>query len=116
MRGDLRSAANFPSGSERQGGAIWTPKHEKNPDAPSAAPRVYRVPSQEPVKTFPTPQSVESFSPEVTRIGKSIVIKGEVVSLTHTRHEARGFAVRGRLSCWAFWSWSSVTHVQGTIS
>jgi cytoskeletal protein CcmA (bactofilin family) len=56
----------------------WTPKDEKNPDAPSAAPPVHPFPSQEPVKTFSTPQSVESFSPEVTRIGKSIAIKGEV--------------------------------------
>ena len=56
----------------------WTPKHEKNPDVPTAAPPVQRVSSQEPVKTVPTPQSVESFSSDVTRIGKSIVIKGEV--------------------------------------
>jgi len=56
----------------------WTPKHEKNPDVPTAAPPVQRVSSQEPVETLPTAQSVESFNPEVTRIGKSIVIKGEV--------------------------------------
>jgi len=65
---------------------MWkrTPKHEKNPDTPSAAPPVHRVPSQEPVKTLPTAQSVESFSPEVTRIGKSIMIKGEVSGSENT--------------------------------
>ena len=62
----------------------WTPKHEKNPDAPSATPPVHCVPSQEPVKTVPTPPSVESFNPEVTRIGKSIVIKGEVSGSENT--------------------------------
>jgi len=56
----------------------WTPKHEKNPDVPTAAPPVQRVSSQEPVETLPTAQSVESFNHEVKRIGKSIVIKGEV--------------------------------------
>jgi cytoskeletal protein CcmA (bactofilin family) len=30
------------------------------------------------VKAVPTPQSVESFCPEVTHIGKSIAIKSEV--------------------------------------
>jgi cytoskeletal protein CcmA (bactofilin family) len=30
------------------------------------------------VRTVPTPQSVESFCPEVTHIGKSIAIKGDV--------------------------------------
>jgi hypothetical protein len=31
-------------------------------------------------------------------------------------HEVRGVAVRVRLCCWAFWSGSSVIHVQGAIS
>src|SRR5207245_8636391 len=31
-------------------------------------------------------------------------------------HEVRGLAVRAHLSCWAFWSGSSVIHIQGTIS
>lgn len=85
MRGDLRSAANIRV-APKDGGAMWkrTPKHEKNPDTPSAAPPVHRVPSQEPVKTLPTAQSVESFSPEVTRIGKSIMIKGEVSGSENT--------------------------------
>jgi cytoskeletal protein CcmA (bactofilin family) len=39
---------------------------------------VHSAPSQEPVQTVPTPQSVESFCHEGTHIGKSIVIKGEV--------------------------------------
>ena len=62
----------------------WTPKYEKNLDAPSAAPPAPPIPLQEPVKTVPTPQSVESFSTEVTRIGKSIVIKGEVSGSENT--------------------------------
>ena len=56
----------------------WTPKDENRPDTRSAPPPVHSAPSQEPVQTVPTPQSVESFCPEVTHIGKSIVIKGEV--------------------------------------
>ena len=31
-------------------------------------------------------------------------------------HEVRGLAVRAHLSCWTFWSGSSVIHIQGTIS
>ncbi len=31
-------------------------------------------------------------------------------------HDARGVAVRAHLSCWAFWSGTSVIYVQGTIS
>jgi len=31
-------------------------------------------------------------------------------------HDIGGVAVRACLSCWAFWSGSSVIHVQGTIS
>ena len=44
----------------------------------SATPPVHSAPSQEPVQTVPTPQSVESFRPEATHIGKSIAIKGEI--------------------------------------
>ena len=62
----------------------WTPKDEKSPDAPSAVPPAPPIPPQEPVKTVPTPQSVESFSSDVTRIGKSIVIKGEVSGSENT--------------------------------
>jgi cytoskeletal protein CcmA (bactofilin family) len=62
----------------------WTPKDEKNPDAPSAVPPAPPIPPQEPVKTVPTPQSVESFSSDVTRIGKSIMIKGEVSGSENT--------------------------------
>ena len=63
----------------------WTRKDQNEPVPPSgtsgtptAAPLAISVPSQEPVRTVLTPQSVESFRPDVTHIGKSIVIKGEV--------------------------------------
>jgi cytoskeletal protein CcmA (bactofilin family) len=57
----------------------WTRKDENKPaPIPSATPPVHSAPSQEPVHTVSTPQSVESFCPEATHIGKSIVIKGEV--------------------------------------
>ena len=56
----------------------------------------------------------ESDGPQLA--GKALDSGAGPETFAHTRHEARGFAVRGRLSCWAFWSWSSVTHVQGTIS
>jgi cytoskeletal protein CcmA (bactofilin family) len=63
----------------------WTRKDQNEPVPPSgtsgtptAAPPAIGVPSQEPVRTVLTPQSVESFRPDVTHIGKSIVIKGEV--------------------------------------
>jgi cytoskeletal protein CcmA (bactofilin family) len=57
----------------------WTRKDENRPaPMPSAVSPVRSIPSEEPVQTVPTPQSVESFCPEVARIGKSIVIKGEV--------------------------------------
>ena len=62
----------------------WTPKDEKNPDAPSAVPPAPPTPPQEPVKTVPTPQSVENFSSDVTHIGKSIAIKGEVSGSENT--------------------------------
>ena len=58
----------------------WTGKDENKPvpPTPGAAPPVQSVPSQEPVQTVPLPESVESLRPNVTHIGKSIVIKGEV--------------------------------------
>ncbi len=56
----------------------WTPKDENKPGTRSATPPVHSAASQEPVQTVLTPQSVESFRPEVTHIGKSIVIKGEI--------------------------------------
>jgi cytoskeletal protein CcmA (bactofilin family) len=56
----------------------WTPKDENKPGTRSATPPAHSAPSQEPVQADPTPQSVESFCHEATRIGKSIVIKGEV--------------------------------------
>ncbi len=62
----------------------WTRKDENKPVPPSAAsgrpgaapPAV--SPSQEPVQKILTPQSVDGFHPDVTHIGKSIVIKGEL--------------------------------------
>ena len=56
----------------------WTPKDENKPETRSALTPVHSVPPQEPVQPVPTSQSVESFCPEVTHIGKFIVIKGEV--------------------------------------
>ena len=65
-----------------KGGAMWkwTRKHENKPVPPtlSAAPPARSIPCQESVQTVPTSQSVESFGPQVTHIGKFIVIKGEV--------------------------------------
>jgi cytoskeletal protein CcmA (bactofilin family) len=63
----------------------WTRKDENKPvppsgtsGRPSAAPPAVSLPSQEPVQKILTPQSVDGFHPEVTHIGKSIVIKGEL--------------------------------------
>jgi cytoskeletal protein CcmA (bactofilin family) len=67
--------------SERQGGAMWkwTRKDENRPaPIPSAVPLVRSIPSEESVQAAPGLQSVDSFRPDVTRIGKSIVIKGDV--------------------------------------
>src|SRR5579864_987930 len=56
----------------------WNRKDENRPaPIPSAAPRERGIPSEEFVQTVPG-QSVESFRPDVTHIGKSIVIKGDV--------------------------------------
>lgn len=63
----------------------WTSKEEskpappgRTPGTPSAAPPVPSVPSQEPARVVLTPQSAESFRPDVAHIGKSIAIKGEL--------------------------------------
>jgi cytoskeletal protein CcmA (bactofilin family) len=58
----------------------WTRKDENNsaPPVPSAVSRVRSIPSQESVQTDPTLQSVGSLGPDVTHIGKAIVIKGDV--------------------------------------
>lgn len=63
----------------------WTSKEERKPappsrapGTPSAAPPAPRVPSREPVRAVPTPQSAESFRPDVAHIGESIAIKGEL--------------------------------------
>jgi len=61
----------------------WTNKEESKPaqpsriaGTPSAAPLVPSDPSREHVVL--TPQSAESFRPDVAQIGKSIAIKGEL--------------------------------------
>jgi cytoskeletal protein CcmA (bactofilin family) len=58
----------------------WTRKHENKPvpPTPSAAAPVSNIQSQESVQAVPRLQSAESFRPDVTHIGKSIVIKGDV--------------------------------------
>jgi cytoskeletal protein CcmA (bactofilin family) len=58
----------------------WTRKDENKsaPPIPSAVSPVRNIPSQESAQTVPRLQSVESFGPDVTHIGKSIVIKGNV--------------------------------------
>ena len=58
----------------------WTRKDENKstPPTSSAVSPVQSIPSQVPVQTIPRLQSVESFRPDVTHIGKSIVIKGDV--------------------------------------
>ena len=58
----------------------WTRKHENKPvtPTPSAVAPVRNIQSQESVQAVPGLQSVESFRPDVTHIGKSIVIKGDV--------------------------------------
>ena len=56
----------------------WTRKDENRlAPIPSAVPPVRSIPSEESVQAVPR-QLVESFRPDVTHIGKSIVIKGEV--------------------------------------
>ena len=58
----------------------WTRKHENKPvpPTPSAAAPVRNIQSQESVQAVPRLQSVDSFRPDVTHIGESIVIKGDV--------------------------------------
>ena len=57
----------------------WTPKDENKPaPIPSTVPPVHSIPSEESVQTILGMQSVESFRSDVTHIGKSIVIKGDV--------------------------------------
>ncbi len=56
----------------------WTRKDENRlAPIPSAVPPVRSIPSEESVQAVPR-QLVESFRPDVTHIGKSIVIKGDV--------------------------------------
>ena len=57
----------------------WNHKDESRPaPIPSAVPPVHSIPSEESVQVAPGLQSIESFRPDVTHIGKSIVIKGDV--------------------------------------
>ena len=58
----------------------WTRKHENKPvpPTPSAAAPVRNIQSRESVQAVPRLQSVESFRPDATHLGKSIVIKGDV--------------------------------------
>jgi cytoskeletal protein CcmA (bactofilin family) len=58
----------------------WSGKDEKKPvrPTPTATPPVRSIPFQESVPVVPRLQSVESFRPDVTHIGKSIVVKGDV--------------------------------------
>ncbi len=58
----------------------WTRKDENKsaPPTSSAVFPVHSIPSQESVQTVPRLQSVGSLGPDVTHIGKSIAIKGDV--------------------------------------
>ncbi len=81
-------SGELPSGLEGDKGCTmwkWTSEEESKPEpprrtpgTPSAAPPVPGVPSREPVRVVLTPQSAESFRPDVTHIGKLIAIKGEL--------------------------------------
>jgi cytoskeletal protein CcmA (bactofilin family) len=81
-------SSELPSDLERDEGCTmwkWTRKEEskpappsRTPGTPSAAPPVPSVPSREQVHVVLTPQSAESFRPDVAHIGKSIAIKGEL--------------------------------------
>ena len=53
-------------------------ENESAPPMPSVVSPVRNIPSQESPQAVPRLQSVESFGSDVTHIGKSIVIKGEV--------------------------------------
>jgi cytoskeletal protein CcmA (bactofilin family) len=57
----------------------WTQKGENRP-APmgSPVPPVRVIPPKESLQAVPGLQSVESSDPDVTRIGKSVVIKGDI--------------------------------------
>jgi len=57
----------------------WTQKDENRQAAmPSPVPPVRVIPSEESLQAVLGPQSVESSDPDVTRIGKSVVIKGDI--------------------------------------
>jgi cytoskeletal protein CcmA (bactofilin family) len=57
----------------------WTRKDEnKSAAIPSAVSPARSIPSQESVQTVPRLQSVESLGPDVSHIGESIVIKGDL--------------------------------------
>jgi hypothetical protein len=62
----------------------WTRKDENKPVPPSgtsgrpSAPPAVSLPSQEPVQKILMPRSADGFHPDVTHIGKLIVIKGEL--------------------------------------
>jgi cytoskeletal protein CcmA (bactofilin family) len=58
----------------------WTRKDENRPGPPipNAASPVRSIPSQESVQTVPRLQAVETLGPDVSHIGESIVIKGDV--------------------------------------
>ena len=62
----------------------WTRKNENRPKPPgltssgSTAPRAIHLPLQEPVHKISESQSIEDLRPDVSHIGKSIVIKGEL--------------------------------------
>ncbi len=74
------SSEHLMSGSPKGRGAMWkwTRKDENRlAPIPSAVPPVRSIPSEESVQAVPR-QLVESFRPDVTHIGKSIVIKGDV--------------------------------------
>ena len=58
----------------------WPRKRENSQVSPTAGAAfpVRSVPSDEFVQAAPSPQSVENFLPDITHIGKSILIKGDV--------------------------------------
>src|SRR5260370_23653958 len=79
-------SGELPSGLESDRGRNmwkWT-SEESKPGTPSrtpgtpSAPPVFSVPSREPVGVVLTPQSAESFRPDMAHIGESIAIKGEL--------------------------------------
>jgi cytoskeletal protein CcmA (bactofilin family) len=56
----------------------WTRKDENRPAPVSAVPPVRSIPSAESVQAVPGLQSLERLRPDVTHIGKLIMIKGNV--------------------------------------